>query len=197
MSDKNREKWLNDAVDHGIRDLFADAGYALPEYYAAVSIPQAGGIRHVLGMCYYRGGDGLCQIMINPIVKDGILALEVLIHELVHAVCGPDAAHGPVFKRCALAVGLKGGPYRNVKESMRATVGTPELKEKLEAIISKIGEYPHPGLNLGGAKQSTRQRKLKCPMCKFQVYTSAKQIEFAQSWGDLKCPCCNVSMFEA
>ena len=201
MSDKNREKWLNDAVDHGVRDLFADAGYALPEYYAAVSIPTASdrSANHVLGACYYNGPDGLCQIMVNPIVRDGILALEVLIHELVHAVCGPDAKHGPVFKRCALAVGLKGGPLGEVKESMRATVGTPELKEKLAAIVSKIGEYPHPGLNLGGAKrkkQSTRNLKLACPECSFQVRASGMQIDFAHAWGGLICPMCNVAMIQ-
>ena len=41
-------------------------------------------------------------------LSDGVLVLNTLIHELIHAVDDCQKKHWPVFKKMALTLGLKG-----------------------------------------------------------------------------------------
>jgi len=75
------------------------------------------------------------QILINPSVG-GLMALDILIHELVHAVIdGPD--HGERFLEVAKAIGLDDtGPCAGAKEV---------LWERLREIKETLGRYPTVG----------------------------------------------------
>ncbi len=52
------------------------------------------------------------QIFISPALSDSVAVLDTLMHELIHAVDDCENKHGPVFKKMALKLGLK-GPMRS------------------------------------------------------------------------------------
>jgi hypothetical protein len=100
------------------------------------------------------------------------MAIDILIHELVHATVGIKAGHKAPFKKCANAVGLIG--------QMRSAGASPELKAIIQTWVDEAGEYPHAPLTQSGIKkQSTRMIKCACKSCGYQVYTSKKWIELA------------------
>jgi hypothetical protein len=101
------------------------------------------------------------------------MAIDILIHELVHATVGIKAGHKAPFKKCANAVGLIG--------QMRSAGASPELKAIIQSWVDEAGQYPHAPLTQSGIKkQSTRQIKCVCSHCGYQVYTSKKWIEIAK-----------------
>lgn len=74
-------------------------------------------------------------IFINPSV-DGLLALDVLVHELVHAVVSVSG-HGERFLEVAKAIGLDNrGPSAGAEEV---------LLERLRDIEEILGRYPTVG----------------------------------------------------
>ena len=96
--------------------------------------------------------------------------LDILTHELCHAVDGLISGHGTPFKRLAYAMGLTGKPT--------ATEASEEFKEKYKPIIeSKLGEYPHAKMNLESStkKQKTRLLKATCSDCDFNFRVSQMQ----------------------
>ena len=124
------------------------------------------------------------QFAASVIVDDINDVLAVLVHELVHAVVGNKAGHGPLFRKCALAVGLEG--------KMKSTTASPALKLRLNALAETLGVYPHGKLNLSGRKkQSTRMVKMECPRCGYIARTSQKNID---EHGPVICPCNGEAM---
>jgi hypothetical protein len=69
----------------------------------------------------------------------------------------------------AKAIGLEG--------KMTATIASPELLERLNAISEFLGEYPHGELSANGKKQGTRMKKISCNSCDFAFRASQKQID--------------------
>ena len=105
-----------------------------------------------------------------PNQDDSLRVLDVLVHELIHAIDDCQSGHGAPFRRIALAVGLTG--------KMTATVASPELEEKLKVILEKLGEYPHAKIQAVKKKQSTRMIKHVCENeCGAIIYASRKQSE--------------------
>ena len=105
--------------------------------------------------------------------------LAVLTHELVHAIVGHKAGHGPAFKQCAVALGLAG--------PMTATEAGPELRARLTVLAEHLGPYPHARLTgtNGRKKQGTRMLKVVCPSCGYTVRTTQKWLDV----GLPTCPC--------
>lgn len=98
--------------------------------------------------------------------------VDVLAHELAHAIVGVEAGHKAPFKRAAVAVGLTG--------KMTATVATPELDAWSATLIGNIGAFPTGGLNESGRKkQGTRLIKAYCPACDYTVRVTMKWINEA------------------
>lgn len=135
-----------------------------------------------IGWCWHRevSGDGVNEIQISPEIDDPMKVLHVLLHEMIHASDNGESKHKGYFRTTALALGLEG--------KMTSTVPGAELTHKLEALVKKLGPYPHAALSPGGArvgKQGTRMLKVICPIDGYTARTTQKWIDV----GMPTCPC--------
>lgn len=179
-----REQWLELGIAR-LAPLFAEkAGIAeLPPM--RVSTGHTGTSKKDIGSCWKAAvaSDKRAQIFISPMIDSSTRALDILAHEIIHAIV-PEAKHGAPFKHIARAIGLEG--------KMTATVAGPELITHLNAIVAEIGEYPHAKLLTAekaiGApkKETTRMIKCECVQCGYVIRTT-------RTWLDLYsaplCPC--------
>jgi hypothetical protein len=181
----NREQWLTDLAKQ-IEPIFA--GHNLPDYRVACSWPSKRAVsskNKALGECWPAecSESKTIEIMVSMGIDDPLVVAETLVHEMVHAADGNKHGHKAPFKQCALTVGLEG--------KMTATHAGPELKERLNALLEGMPDYPHARLNALGSKkkQSTRMLKAYCE-CGYTVRLTRK-------WADLGapiCPQCEVAM---
>jgi len=177
-----REEYLIKAGYALQLDVFKD--HVVPAFKVSTGFtgPKKG--LKAIGGCWRKeaSADDMAQIYISPVIDDSIEVLAVLIHEIIHVIV-PDAGHKGPFKRIAKAVGLTG--------KMTATVAGPELTERLNALVERIGKYPHAKLNpalSGKKKQGTRLLKASCVDCGYTV-------RITRQWADLglpACPICNL-----
>lgn len=140
-----REAWLMRLVDL-LRPWFkryADVDFA---QRIRVSCSWASS-RRAVGECWdpRASADGTWEIMVSYAHRDPMASAETLVHELVHVAVGIEAKHGPLFKRVAEAVGLR-GPMRSTPEM------TDGLRACLHALCLKAGGYPGAPLGLGFSK---------------------------------------------
>jgi hypothetical protein len=182
MGDSTREAWLLRAITFLEKRVFKQSQLTLPD--VKVSVGFAYGYRSKkIGQHWApeASDDKKGQIFICPTIGKATEALDVLTHELVHASVGTQAKHGPIFRKAALAVGLKG--------PMRSTTASAQLINEFKTIIKEIGPYPHARLDLGlrpGKKQTTRLHKMECLECGYVTRASRKHILFR---GPVICPC--------
>lgn len=194
----NRETWLHAAVDR-MTPWFEEQGHKVPLLRVAVSFPTTGAKGAAIGQCHVGSVDGVPQLMIHPAIDDGVRALDILLHEVVHAVVGVDAQHGAPFGRLARSLGLTG--------KMTATVATPELAWNLERMVRLgLGPYPHARLDhrdILRKKQTTRMVKVFCGngFCdswvdpdKFGGYTVRTTRMWLDKFGPPVCPVCQEAM---
>jgi hypothetical protein len=189
----SREEWLQSAVELIAHGQFKPAGYTVPPLHVSMGFPagtRKSGDGKAIGQCWYaeNSEDGKAHVFITPTLKHTGTIVATLIHEMVHVTVGSGKGHGPVFKRCALAVGLTG--------KMTATVSTPELAQWIEKnILDVLGEFPHARIKpgMGIKKQSTRMIKCVCFACGYVARTSAKWIVEV---GAPLCPCNSEPMVE-
>jgi hypothetical protein len=180
-----REAWLELATVKLREGLFKRVGETVPVVRVSVGFPGGGSARKRIGEYWHARAttDQVPQVFISPVLSDAVQVLDVLVHELVHAVT-PGDGHKAQFKRVALAVGLTG--------KMTATVAGPALKAELEAMLAEIGPYPHGAINLQDRKkQTTRLLKAECQDCGYTVRVTRKWVEEA---GTPLCPCNGASM---
>lgn len=182
-----REQWLLSATVRLRDTLFKQADAIVPEVRVSVGFP--GGARvsaHKAIGQYWPGNltdDKTPQVFVSPVLGDPIRALDVLVHELVHA-CTPGSGHKGPFKRLAIKVGLEG--------KMTATVAGTELTKRLNALSEELGPYPHSAINLADRKkQGTRLGKIQCTSCGYTCRVTAKWIE---ERGTPLCPCSGEPM---
>ena len=123
--------------------------------------------------------DHTVEIFISPFIDDPVEAGAILLHELVHAAVGNEHGHRGPFKHLAVSLGLSG--------KMTATVASTSLKDRLNVLITQIGEYPHKMLDFElldkRKKEGTRLLKVVCPSCKYTVRTT-------QKWLNIGLPTC-------
>lgn len=168
-----REEWLNAALA-ALRPWFKDrAGVEIPtDARVSVGFPGGGSARKRIGECWprARSTDKVNEIFISPVLHDPVRMLDVLAHEIVHAVDDCVSGHKREFKRIAKDVGLEG--------KMTATHAGAELKAELERIIQTLPALTHGALDLAGRKkQPTRLVKLECDNCGMLLRTTAKWLE--------------------
>ncbi len=182
----NREAWLKQAIVK-LEGRFTKYGHKMPAVKVSVGFPGGGSAKKRIGEHWSpeASDDKVGSIFISPVLSNSIEVLGVLVHEMVHAVAGNKAGHGPAFKRIATQMGLTG--------KMRSTTVGELLKQDLEYMITQIGDYPHAKLNLsmGRKKQSTRMVKQCCEACEYIVRSSQKCID---EHGPVICPSCNNPM---
>ena len=108
-----REQWLQNAVQ-ALTPLFLARGYTVPKCHVSCGFASTDVKRGHIGQCWSTRAseDQVNQIFISPALSDAVLVLDTLMHELIHAVDDCQNKHGPVFKKMALTLGLK-GPMRS------------------------------------------------------------------------------------
>lgn len=198
----NRETWLQKAIEL-MRPMFSNIGLMLPStIHVSVGFPSKGALSRKmqrLGECWKPSisADGSPQIYINPTVADGNRALDILLHELIHAAL-PDAKHNKTFASAAHKLGLEGNP--------KATVAGEALKATLADLIEReLGTYPHPALSptMQEKKQTTRLLKVSCltPECAVDGEDAGKgryTVRITRVWldkfGAPLCPNCEARM---
>lgn len=189
----NRETWLNVITENHIKPHFQAKGYTIPEnvrmgcsFTSRGAFKRKGQKSTRIGECWSDSASdgGNIEIMISPTIADSVKAVGILIHELCHATVGNDQGHNNVFKRCAVAVGLKG--------KMTATTETEELQATIKEWLEVMGEYPHAKLNANMSKQSTRMYKVECRSvsCGYTMRISSKWLKLAVP----ECPACYSTM---
>lgn len=181
----NREQWLNALTDE-LRKDFDSVGYTIPEKVRmACGWTSKGSKRQSrthISECWSSecSADNHHEIFISPLISDSVEVGATLVHELIHATIGLDKKHGKEFGKAARVLGLDG--------KMTATVAGEELIERLNALIDKLGAYPHADLSPtsnGQKKQSTRLIKAICPDCGYTARVANKWLDV----GLPVCPC--------
>jgi hypothetical protein len=170
-----REEWLRLGMDK-LTAIFNSVNIEVPQdIEVSCGFPLTGGKgsrNKTIGNCFNRAASqkGINEIFISPVLSDSIRVLDVLAHEMIHAIDDCKNGHRGAFRTMALKIGLTG--------KMTATTASPELEDGLKSIILELGEYPHSALDTGATKkQGTRNLKVSCPHCDFSYRTSRKNIE--------------------
>lgn len=179
----NREEWLNNLTEK-MRPMYHDALAVVPQKIRLTcgwpSRRAFGSKNRTIGECWpsQASKDQTVEVFISPCLSDPLKVAEVLAHELVHAT--GQKGHKAGFRRVALAIGLEG--------KMTATHAGPQLVERLNALISEVGPYPHAELDKEQSphkKDTTRMLKCVCPGCGYTVRTT-------QKWLDVCAPTCTT-----
>lgn len=191
-----REEWLVAAI-RSLSALFEEIGQTLPVVRVSVGWPGGRGRKDaVIGQCWHptAATDGIGQVFVSPVLVDASRVLDVLTHELVHAINHRDGAngHGKEFAAIAKPLGLTG--------KMTATVASDDLKARLDEIVEALGEYPHAALSTAAngedapKKQGTRMLKVECSRSGYVVRMTRKWLD---EYGAPTCPCHGEVMEEA
>lgn len=191
-----REQWLVAAVKR-LAPLFKHLDNAeIPAVKVSVGWPGGRGNKNsVIGQCWHpeAASDKAAHIFISPVLEDPIRVLDVLAHELCHAIDVNASGHRGNFARLAKGIGLEG--------KMTATVAGDELRERLVKIAEGLGDYPHGallGLSDGAdgpKKQGTRMLKVECS--EGSGYIVRMTRKWLDEFGAPKCPCHDEVMSEA
>jgi len=158
-----REQWLQNAVT-AHTPLFSAKGYSVPSCHVSCGFASTDVKRGHIGQCWSTkaSADKVNQIFISPALSDSVAVLDTPMHELIHAVDDCENKHGPVFKKMALKLGLKG--------PMRSAGAGPELKLRLKELAKSLGPYPHSKLSVPAKVVDRRPRpRAKYSECGFTV----------------------------
>ncbi len=190
MNDKpkfsERETWLTEGADQILSDIFKDEADNIPKYRVACGYPPRHRGGKVMGVCINASvsNDETFEVFINPSIEDGLTALDILTHELVHVVDMNESGHKGNFVRIARKIGLEGKPTE-----CRAGY---KLSKELKSISDRLGKYPHGSIGIDfSKKQSTRMLKVYCEdeSCGFHCRTSSFQINKID-FMNASCPAC-------
>mgnify|MGYP003150222537 FL=1 len=162
-----REEWLQKSLKE-LKPIFNESGLTT-DNFDDVRI-SCGPIRrsNAVGICHSRTmSEGKkIEILILQTVANSLMALDILVHEIVHAVDGINGCehhHNNGFKRMARKVGL----VVTERGKGHTSLGD-DLNVKCMNIINKLGLYPHFSYSTGSTnnkKQSTRMIKFECGKC--------------------------------
>ena len=181
----NREEWLIEGVKH-LAPIFKAAGYTLPPVKVSCSWPGGGSARRRIGECWPTSYShaGINEIFISPVIADPVKALDILAHELCHAVDNCKHGHKREFAAIGKAIGLEGKPTQ--------MAAGKELTIKLLEIANKVGTYPHAELDL------SKRKKQKTYLLKCVCFSCDATWRMTASWAQMltQCPCCGSDSLE-
>ena len=192
-------KWLQDALPELQKRVFGPAKLEIPKRLrlnVGMMPGKSGAKNRTLGVCYKaRVNNGVSLITLNIASPDAMETseriLDILCHEIIHAIDDCENGHGPVFKKMAEAIGLQG--------PMRSTTATPELTKTLSKVVKSIGAFPEKPIKVAGLKRDkNRMLKLICEgtedvACSHIIRASAQQIENIEF---NSCLCCGEGEYE-
>jgi hypothetical protein len=159
-----REAWLLAAVEK-ITPIFASRGHVVPPVKVSIGWSGSGQRSSTIGECWSTNSsaDKVNQIFIVPSLGDAVQVLDVLTHELVHAVDDCEHRHGKEFKEIALSIGMVG-------PKMRTAIAGPVLKARLAAIAAELGPFPHGALKRRPPRATNlNPPRAKCPQCDYKL----------------------------
>ena len=173
---QTREQWLEQATSLLNEQVFKPVGLQVPhDVKISCGWPVSGGAsakQATIGQCFARSASkaGINEIFISPKLAQADRVLDVLAHELIHAIDDCKNGHKAPFRKMALAIGLEG--------KMTATTASEQLKERLHALCATLGDYPHSEIDYSNVKkQNTRMKKVHCTNCDFAFRANKSQIE--------------------
>lgn len=181
-TEKTREAWLLEAVEK-LKPVFKRQGFDVPKVQVSCGFTSSGKNRHA-GECWSKMATNAAinEIYISPKYDDAIQVMDILVHELVHAVDNCQHKHGKEFKEIALAVGLEG--------KMRSASAGATLLSELTEIAKTLSPYPHVKLNIPMSTRSYKPRpKARCSECGYEIGIFKK-------WQHLGAPMCPVHKIE-
>lgn len=173
-----REAWLQRAA-RSMAKSWKKLGVEVPADVAVTcGFPGGGSPNKRIGECWprQRSTRGVNEVMINPILDQPLTVLDVLGHELLHAVDDCKSKHGKGFSKNSRAVGYSGGKHSSAE--------TKAAKAALVALAKVLGPYPH-----GEVIIVKKQQKESAGLHKFQcavagegeaadvLYSTAKMVE--------------------
>ena len=185
----NREEWFLKAVEQLKQKVFGPHGYSIPKFRCGVGWPT-GNRKKVGAQCFdsKNSGDKTYEIFVSPKFDEPYEIIEMLVHELCHAIAGIAAGHRKEFIAVMKAVGMV-KPWTGSKAG---DVLTPVL----ETVVNEIGPYPHAKLGQKDKdkKQTTRLLKVQCPQCEYVARVTRKWLD---ELGGPLCPVHKVAFVEA
>jgi hypothetical protein len=184
MAKFNRESWLQSAVKE-VSLLFRSVGYSVPKVQISVGFTGSGKHTNSIGECWptVLALDNVNHIFITPTLDEPVQILEVIVHELVHAIDDCNHKHGQEFKLIATKIGLEG--------PMRATTAGATLSIELHRVAKLLGKFPHKKLKLREKRLFMRKRpSAECPKCEYRVPMLKLYLQF----GAPLCPIHKVQM---
>jgi len=192
----NRETYLEAMTDKAVV-LFEDAGYKISDIRSIIKVScgfppntRVGTKFTTLGVCINpkASASGNHEIYINPVTSESVKVIDILIHELTHAMTNtqfPNAkqSHGKEFKMVSKGIQMDGN------KKFKYACANPDLIKKIESWVKELGEYPHDKITLKGnrKKQTTRNLKVECQSCLWSFRTSNQNINRIQSYKCLAC----------
>lgn len=169
--------WLQVAAKLLHKHVFLKAGYSMPNIVTTFGFPSSQAVslvRRTAGQCWESSvsENGVNFICISPLIKTDVERLDILAHEMVHAVDDCKSGHRGNFVKICKAVGLtKGKPTR-------ASAGAA-LMHIIEQICLELGPCPFTALNYTPRVRKAVKpiHKLECPQCQFTCRTSEGNVE--------------------
>lgn len=174
---ETREAWLKAATELLDKEFFSGRGYSLPaKLQVSCGIPF--GSAKAIGQYWppSTSQDETINIFVCPSLSDPISVLATHLHELIHAVAGPEAKHGGLFKKLAREFGLAGKLTATYAEE------GSELWTKLVALSTALGNYPHSPIKKRQPKVKQKAnggwvRMRSTENEKYKVLVSPKMLE--------------------
>ena len=189
-----REEWLKQAESRMARWITAlpdpktNKLYSYPQLTRiSVGFPKASRGRNAnqtIGQCWTNkvSADSTHEMFISPTQADAARVCDILLHEMVHATVGVEHGHKRPFIALARMLGLDG--------KITATVAGPELKKRIDDMLTDLPPYPHAKMTPGdyhtAPKQKTALIKCECEACGYLARVTAKWLD---SVGAPICPC--------
>jgi len=181
-----REQWFNAALPLLQDKVFGPNNLVIPDNVrigvGTLSSRSAAAKNAKLGVCFpsERSASNMIEIFLSPELEESSRVLDVICHELIHAIDGNENGHKGPFRTMAKAIGLEG--------KMTATVAGERLNATLSEIVTVIGNYPHEKLDTTAVKkQTTRMLKVECDDCGWNFRTNKSQIAAMTSTTCLSC----------
>lgn len=179
-----REQWLREAVAE-IRNRLQVA-VAIPDVNVSCSWPGGGSPKKRIGECWPRKASAANtnEVFISPKLDDPAHVVQILTHELAHAVDDCVHGHKAAFVAVAKLMGCEGKPTQMTPPAdWAASVAA--------SVIDRVGAFPHRKLDKaasGQKVQKSRQVKCECPACGAIWRMSQQWIDAAEN--GMWCPVC-------
>lgn len=180
-----REQWLCEGLHLLSEYLFKPARYTLSKRIrVSCGFPHTKAFAsrgRVVGECWYPKKDNPYEIFISPLEANPVRVLDILTHEIVHTIAGPEAKHGKDFAYIAKRVGLTG--------KMTATVAGPKLEQLLQSMVLRLGDYPHSPLDPISKRRTPRGPNSIKAGCECGYY-----VRVPMQWADTPLPSCPLCL---